>query len=292
MPVRHIHNIFDRERASLLRAWSSTQGEEGLVRRDLFTEKEAAAQIGVLFDALSRGVEQSVEADVLDPDADVWEDLRAALIDVTRERTKRGVSTGEMAAFVLSLKYPLHERLRDTLDDSNGDMLIEGINQFTKLIDAFALYCTEFCIAERDKVIQRQQDEMMELATPVVELWDRIIAVPLVGTLDSMRAQEVMESTLSAIVEKKADIVIIDITGVMTVDTQVAQHLIRTAAAVRLMGAEAIISGISPRIAQTMVQLGVDTGEIRTRGSLRMALADAFRQLDTDVVRRVVRGDA
>ncbi len=108
MPVRHIHNIFDRERASLLRAWSSTQCEEGLVRRDLFTEKEAAAQIGVLFDALSRGVEQSVEADVLDPDADVWEDLRAALIDVTRERTKRGVSTGEMAAFVLSLKYPLH----------------------------------------------------------------------------------------------------------------------------------------------------------------------------------------
>lgn len=286
MPVRHIHVILDKERDSLLRSWGSTQAEEGLVRKDLFTEREARGQIEMLYDALTQGVYASIERDLLDPEADCWDDLYAVLAEVTRERTKRGVSTAEMAAFVLALKYPLFERLGATVDDSNGRVLIEAINQFTRLIDAVSLYTTELCISERDKTIKRQQDEMMELASPVVELWDRIIAVPLVGTLDSMRAQEVMENTLSAIVDKKADIVIIDITGVVTVDTQVAQHLIRTAAAVRLMGAEAIISGISPRIAQTMVQLGVDTGEVRTRSSLRMALADAFRQLDTDVVTR------
>ncbi|ETX11973.1 anti-sigma factor antagonist [Roseivivax halodurans JCM 10272] len=289
MPVRHIHLVLDKERASLLRAWGSTQAEEGLIRKDLFSEREARSQIEMLYDALTKGVSASVEGDMLDPEADCWDDLRAALAEVTRERTKRGVSTGDMAAFVLALKYPLFERLGATVDDTNGRVLIEAINQFTRLIDAVSLYTTELCISERDKTIKRQRDEMMELASPVVELWDRVIAVPLVGTLDSMRAQEVMENTLSAIVEKKADIVIIDITGVVTVDTQVAQHLIRTAAAVRLMGAEAIISGISPRIAQTMVQLGVDTGEVRTRSSLRMALADAFRQLDTDVVVRNAR---
>ncbi|GAA4229721.1 STAS domain-containing protein [Sagittula sp. NFXS13] len=289
MPVRYIHVILDNERELLLKAWGSTQAEEGLIRRDLFTEREARTQTEMLYDALSKGVKASVETDLLDPDAECWDDMRAALADVTRERTKRGVSTAEMAAFVLALKYPLFERLRTTVDDSNGKVLIDAVNQFTRLIDSVSLYTTELCISERDKTIRRQQEEMMELASPVVELWDRIVAVPLVGTLDSMRAQEVMENTLSAIVDKKADIVIIDITGVLTVDTQVAQHLIRTAAAVRLMGAEAIISGISPRIAQTMVQLGVDTGEIRTRSSLRMALADAFRQLDTDVISRIAK---
>ncbi|SPJ26072.1 STAS domain-containing protein [Palleronia abyssalis] len=289
MPVRHIHVILDNERDRLLKAWGSSQAEEGLIRKDLFTESEARAQITMLYDALAKGVSASIESDDLDPEAECWDDLRAALAEVTRERTKRGVSTGDMAAFVLALKYPLFERLRDTVDDVNGKVLIEAISQFTRLIDAVALYTTELCISDRDKTIQRQHDEMMELASPVVELWDRVIAVPLVGTLDSMRAQEVMENTLSAIVEKKADIVIIDITGVVTVDTQVAQHLIRTAAAVRLMGAEAIISGISPRIAQTMVQLGVDTGEVRTRSSLRMALADALRQLEAGVVARKVQ---
>lgn len=288
MPVRHIHDLLENERAQMLMAWGTTQSEEGLVRRDLFTEREARTQIETLYDALTKGVAASVEPDLLDPENEAWDDLRAVLADVTRERTKRGVSTGEVAAFVLALKYPLHERLRQTVDDKNGEILIEAINQFTRLLDTMALYCTEIGIEERDKVIQRQQDEMLELATPVVELWDRIIAVPLIGTLDSMRAQEVMENTLQAIVEKKADIVIIDITGVMTVDTQVAQHLIRTAAAVRLMGAEAVISGISPRIAQTMVQLGVDTGEIKTRGSLRVALAEALRQFEADLAKRPV----
>ena len=130
--------------------------------------------------------------------------------------------------------------------------------------------------AERDEIIERQRAEMMELSTPVVQLWERVLTIPLIGTLDSMRAQEVMENLLNSIVEHSAEVVIVAITGVRVVDTQVAQHLLRTAAAVRLMGARCIISGISPKIAQTMVELGVDVGEVRTRSSLRSALMDAL----------------
>ena len=125
-------------------------------------------------------------------------------------------------------------------------------------------------------MIERQRDEMMELSTPVVELWDKVLTLPLIGTLDSARAQEVMENLLQTILERQAEVVIMDIPGVGTVDTQVAQHLLRAAAAVRLMGARCIISGISPKIAQTMVELGVDVGEVRTRSSLRSALMDAL----------------
>ena len=180
-----------------------------------------------------------------------------------------------MAALVLALKTPLFERLTEKLDDS-PERLIEEVLIVSKAIDAFAIYTNELFIAEREQVIERQRDEMMELSTPVVELWDKVLTLPLIGTLDSLRAQEVMESLLQAIVERQAEVVIVDITGVKTVDTQVAQHLLRTAAAVRLMGARCIISGISPKIAQTMVELGVDVGEGQTRSSIRSALTDAL----------------
>ena len=204
-----------------------------------------------------------------------WADLRGILSEITHERVERGVLPGEMAALILALKTPLFERLTEKLE-SDPERLIEEVLLLSKAIDAFAIYSNEVFIAEREQVIERQRDEMMELSTPVVELWDKVLTLPLIGTLDSLRAQEVMESLLQAIVERQAEVVIVDITGVKTVDTQVAQHLLRTAAAVRLMGARCIISGISPKIAQTMVELGVDVGEVRTRSSLRSALMDAL----------------
>ena len=286
----NILTILETSFDGVVEEWLGTQVQEGVKRSDLFSDAESRTQNADLLKAFSKGVRAGVVDEEFSLEDEAWEDLRVVLADVSKERVSRGVTPTEMATFVLALKAPLFKRLEEHLNDDQG-VLIRDVLLVTRLVDAFAVYTNEIFIAERDQIIDRQRQEMLELSTPVVELWDRIVAVPLVGTLDSMRAQEVMESTLSAIVEKKADIVIIDITGVMTVDTQVAQHLIRTAAAVRLMGAEAIISGISPRIAQTMVQLGVDTGEIRTRGSLRMALADAFRQLDTDVVIRSVRGN-
>lgn len=157
--------------------------------------------------------------------------------------------------------------------------MIDEITQFGKVVDALSMQMNDHFIAERDQVIERQRTEMMELSTPVVQLWERVLTIPLIGTLDSVRAQEVMENLLNSIVENSAEVVIVDITGVRVVDTQVAQHLLRTAAAVKLMGAEAIISGISPKIAQTMVELGVDVGEVTTRPTIRAALAHAFRRV-------------
>ena len=180
-----------------------------------------------------------------------------------------------MATFVLALKTPLFKRLETMLDSDHG-MLIRDVMLVTRLVDAFAIYTNEIFILEREQIIDRQRQEMLELSTPVVELWDRVLTLPLIGTLDSARAQEVMENLLQTILERQAEVVIMDITGVGTVDTQVAQHLLRAAAAVRLMGAECIISGISPMIAQTMVQLGIDVGTVSTRSSIRTALSDAL----------------
>ena len=188
-----------------------------------------------------------------------------------------------MAGFVLALKTPLFSRLMEKLS-GKPDQMLEEVLLLSKAIDAFALYTNEVFIAEREAVIERQREEMMELSTPVVELWDRVLTLPLIGTLDSLRAQEVMENLLQAIVQYQAEVCIIDITGVQTVDTQVAQHLLRTAAAVRLMGAHCIISGISPKIAQTMVQLGVDVGEVSTRSSIRSALTDALTKVGVAIL--------
>lgn len=185
---------------------------------------------------------------------------------------------------VLALKHPLYTRLRKRLA-GDPDRLVEEITQLSRAMDAFAMQINEDFLAERDQIIERQRQEMMELSTPVVQLWERVLTIPLIGTLDSARAQEVMENLLNSIVEHRAEVVIVDITGVRVVDTQVAQHLLRTAAAVRLMGAEAIISGISPKIAQTMVELGVDVGEVTTRPSIRAALRDAFVKVGFEIRR-------
>lgn len=202
---------------------------------------------------------------------------------MTRERVKRGVAPAEIAGFFLLLKYPIFDRL-GAAAGTEGFSVVEQVSRLTRMIDAIAIQAMGLCIQERDKIIERQRTEMLEISTPVVDLWERVIAVPLVGTLDSVRAQEVMENTLGAIVEREADIVIVDITGVPTIDTEVAHHLLRTAAAIHLMGAECIISGISPRIAQTMVHLGVSTNGVTTRASLRAAVHDTFQRVGLTVV--------
>ena len=190
-----------------------------------------------------------------------------------------------MAGYVLALKTILFERLRARHDEETADILIAELLFITQIVDESALYTTELCIEERDQQIERQRREMLELSTPVVELFESVLAVPLIGTLDSTRAKEVMENLLEAIMDKQARVVIVDITGVATIDTQVAQHLLRTAAAVRLMGADCILSGISPKIAQTVVQLGVDVGNVTTRSTLRSALADALDRVGFRIAR-------
>ena len=271
----NILTVLDTDFKGIIEEWLGTQVKEGVKRSDLFSDAESRNQNRELLKAFSKGVRDGVTGEDFDFDDNQWDDLRAVLADVSRERVNRGVTPTEMATFILALKTPLFKRLESLLDVDQG-VLIRDVMLVTRLVDAFAIYTNEIFIVEREQIIDRQRQEMLELSTPVVELWDRVLTLPLIGTLDSARAQEVMENLLQTILERQAEVVIMDITGVGTVDTQVAQHLLRAAAAVRLMGAECIISGISPMLAQTMVQLGIDVGTVSTRSSIRTALSDAL----------------
>lgn len=199
-----------------------------------------------------------------------WDPIRRCLDEVSRARGLLGFSPSETATFVFSLKLPIFSLLRQEIADPA--QLTEETWNATSLLDQLGLYTTEAYQRTREEIIARQQEEMLELSTPVVKLWDGILALPMIGTLDSSRTQVVMESLLQRIMETGSEIAIIDITGVPTVDTLVAQHLIKTVTAARLMGAECIISGIRPQIAATIVHLGVDLAGVTTKASL----ADAF----------------
>jgi rsbT co-antagonist protein RsbR len=206
-----------------------------------------------------------------------WDDVRALLADISRDRALAGFSPAETATFVFSLKQPIFVVLRDALAD-DPRRFSDEIWATSTLLDKLGLFTIEAYQRSREEVIERQQQELLDLSTPVVQLWDGILALPLIGTLDSERTQTVMESLLEAIVEKEATVAILDITGVPTVDTLVAQHLMKTVAAARLMGAECIISGIRPQIAQTIVHLGVDLGGVITKATLAGALKIALRK--------------
>lgn len=206
-----------------------------------------------------------------------WQPVREMLAEVSRSRGLQGFSPSETATFVFSIKQPLFTCLRREVG-KDADALADEVWNTTILCDQLALYTTEVYQKSREEVIARQQQEMLELSTPVVKLWEGILALPLIGTLDSARTQVVMESLLQRIVETGSEVAIIDITGVPTVDTLVAQHLIKTVTAARLMGADCIISGIRPQIAQTIVHLGVDLGNISTKAALADALLLALKQ--------------
>ncbi len=198
--------------------------------------------------------------------------MRTLLERMARERARQGHTPAETATFVFSLKKPLFERLRRDYPDDPGGVADE-IWTATEVLDQLGLIAFDAFTKSREEVIVRQQHELLELSTPVIQLWDGILALPLIGTLDSGRTQVVMESLLQQIVQTGSTIAIIDITGVPTVDTLVAQYLLKTISAARLMGADCIISGVRPQIAQTIVHLGVELGDVSTRATL----ADAFR---------------
>jgi rsbT co-antagonist protein RsbR len=216
-----------------------------------------------------------------------WAGVRDFLTDLSRARARLGFTPSETATFIFSLKLPLFARLRQELG-SDAAALAAETWLATELIDKLGLFTVEAYQKTREDIITRQQRELLELSTPVVKLWDGILALPLIGTLDSARTQVVMESLLQQIVTTGAGVAIIDITGVPTVDTLVAQHLLKTVAAARLMGADCIISGVRPQIAQTIVHLGVDLGDVATKATL----ADAFRLALRRTGLSVVRGEA
>ena len=264
----NIPTLLTQHEGDLLTAWLREQASSGARTMRVLGEKEARDQSGQLIGALRAGMASGATDSI---DGAEWESAREVLGRVSRDGAQAGMTPGETALFVLSLKRPLFALLRRQAG-SDAEALGEDMWTATLVLDRLAVYTTEVAQRARDEIIQRQQAEMLELSTPVVKLWDGILALPLIGTLDSRRTQVVMESLLERIVETGAEIAIIDITGVPTVDTLVAQHLIKTVNAARLMGTECIISGIRPQIAQTIVHLGVDLQGVATKATL----ADAF----------------
>jgi rsbT co-antagonist protein RsbR len=280
---RALNDVIQKHGAEMLPEWLDLQQAAVTSRPDLIQPQQLRDQSQRFLAELTAALASDGASDRLD--GPVWEKVRALLGDLSAERAILGFSPSETAAFVLSLKQPVMERLRREVR-GDAERLAEEFWGANRLFDQLALYTTEAFQRSREAVIARQQQEMLELSTPVVELWEGILALPLIGTLDSARTQVVMESLLEKIVETGSSIAIIDITGVPTVDTLVAQHLLKTVAAARLMGAECIISGIRPQIAQTIVHLGVDLGDVITKSSLSGAFLIALSRLSLAVCKR------
>jgi rsbT co-antagonist protein RsbR len=212
-----------------------------------------------------------------------WDEARDLLSEISSSRARAGSNPSDTATFIFSLKQPLFARIREGFADEPAG-LADASWVISSLLDKLGLYTIEVFQKARDQIIVRQQQELLELSTPVVKLWQGILALPLIGTLDSARTQVVMENILQKIVDTGAVIAIIDITGVPTVDTLVAQHLMKTIAAARLMGADCIISGIRPQIAQTIVHLGVNLEDVVTKATLADAFLVALERTGTSVV--------
>ena len=269
-----------QNRESILQDWLKNL-KSAVRRRDLISEHDLETQATEIVSAIA---DVPADTSLEDFNATAWQPLRDLLASLSVSRAAHGFTSSETAVFVFSLKPSLFALTRQSLGD-DAAKLFAGITTINDFIDKLALHTTDAYIHGRDQVIARQQEEMLELSTPVVTLWDGIVALPLIGTLDSARTQVVMESLLQAIVQTNSRYAIIDITGVPTVDTLVAQHLLKTITAARLMGAECILSGIRPQIAQTIVHLGINLEDVITKSKL----SDAFRLALERSGRKVVK---
>jgi rsbT co-antagonist protein RsbR len=274
-----ISDVLRNHEATILPEWIREMGASTR-RSDLMSDSDLRTQAADLL----RQITAAAQAGGTDRvDGAEWRPVRELLADISASRAQQGFSPSETASFVFSLKRPLVEALRKEMKDPHA--LFQEVWNSNVMIDKLGLYTTDAFIKSRDQIIARQQEEMLELSTPVVTLWDGIVALPLIGTLDSARTQIVMESLLQEIVRTNSRTAIIDITGVPTVDTLVAQHLLKTITAARLMGAECIISGIRPQIAQTIVHLGINLSDITTKAKLADAFALALHRAGRGVVR-------
>jgi rsbT co-antagonist protein RsbR len=265
--------VLKADYAAILQNWLETQMTTRGMRSELLSRQDLHQQS----DRFLRALSEAVSSGGIDAGGGAYAAIRQQLEEFSTERAQQGYTPTETATFVFSLKQPIFSRLRERyMTDPQG--LADGTWEATLLLDRLGLLTTEAFQRSREKVIIRQQEEMLELSTPVITLWKGILALPLIGTLDSARTQVVMESLLQRIVDTGAPLAIIDITGVPTVDTLTAQHLLKTVAAARLMGADCIISGIRPQIAQTIVHLGVELSDVVTKSSLADAFAIALKR--------------
>ncbi|MBG1240892.1 STAS domain-containing protein [Nostoc sp. NZL] len=279
MSESKIPEILETFEADLLSEWTQELATIN-IRRGLIKEAELKEECREFLSLFRIAVGQGKLANI---QAAVWEDMREILSSISRSRSQKGFTPSETATFVFSFKQPLFKRMRQQLKDPVE--LGEEIWLATNLLDQLGLLTIEVYQKAREEVILRQQEELMELSTPVIKLWEGILALPIIGTLDSARTQMMMESLLQKIVETGSEVAIIDITGVPTVDTLTAQHLLKTVTAARLMGADCMISGIRPQIAQTIVYLGIDLADVITKATLADAFLMALKRLGVTITR-------
>lgn len=274
--------VLRQRQSEILSDWVRQQmhaATNGNVTRESEVEEQSRAFLAAVCDAIGTGT---------DINGPAWASAREFLKELSQKRARQGFTPTQTATFIFSLKQPVFSRVQEEFVRDPAEAASE-IWTFSVLIDRLGLFTFDIYQQAREQIVTLQQQELIELSTPVVKLWDGILALPLIGTLDSGRAQVVMESLLQQIVQSGASIAIIDITGVPTVDTLVAQHLLKTIAAARLMGADCIISGVRPQIAQTIVHLGVELGDVSTKATLADAFRLALRRSGQNVIKDEAR---
>lgn len=279
-----ITKIFKKKESAILERWMKNQLSDSGLREDLMSNEELRSESEELVSALVKSLNEKNLEDVESSDFD---HVLEILSGISISRARQGFSPRETGLFIISLKEALIEVLQQEVSDPK--ILVDLSLKLHRLMDNFSIVTFETFIKGREEVILRQTDEISEISTPVIRVWDGILALPIIGTLDSARTQVVMESLLTEIVESGSSVAILDISGVPTVDSLVAQHLLKTVSATRLMGAECIISGIRPEIAQTIVHLGIDLSGIVTKATLASALIHAFKILKLEVRKTIVK---
>jgi len=273
--------IFQKKKKSIFESWMKFQLQDESLREDIMTNEELRKQSEELLDSIvSSLTDQSLD----DPTVEALDPVREILTGISISRARQGYSPRETGVYVFTLKDAFSTALQQELKDPT-ELYVQN-QKINKFLDSLGITTFETFIKGREEVILRQTDEIAEISTPVIRVWDGILALPIIGTLDSSRTQVVMENLLQQIVESGSVIAILDISGVPAVDSLVAQHLIKTVSATRLMGAECIISGIRPEIAQTVVHLGIDLSNVITKSTLASALRTAFAMLQLEVTKK------
>ena len=273
-------NLLAKRHDEIINLWIKDRLESGEFRDELIPRKELRRQSQQIVDMLARSIKDSNGGEF---ESEAFDEMRSFLNEISRVRAVKGYTPMENATYILSLRNTLLPLLAEELE-GNADALVREMTYFTGLLDKMGLVMVENFIRSREEIIRQQREDMMELSTPVIKVWDKILTLPIIGTLDSRRAQLMMEALLQKIVETGSTIAILDITGVKTMDTLVANHLIKTVTAARLMGARCILTGVSPAIAQTMVQLGIDLTQITTRAQMADGIKLALELIGRTVV--------
>ena len=274
--------LLQKKKKQIFETWMEQQLKNDALREDLMSNEDLRSQSDELLVAVIDAMKSDGNFNINSPDFDKVNEI---ISGISISRAKQGFSPRETGLYIFSMKEAFIEALDKELRD-DPETLYKEMTKINKLIDSLSVLTFETFIKGREEVILRQTSEITEISTPVIRVWEGIVALPIIGTLDSARTQVVMESLLQEIVSTESSVAILDISGVPAVDSLVAQHLIKTVSATRLMGAECIISGIRPEIAQTIVHLGIDLSEIVTKSTLASALRYAFSMTRLEVIRK------